>query len=128
MTKSLNLRDTGELEKIQQSQEFKEVLANLNRGQSDLTPEHAESIIGDNYKSYIGPAGTGLIISPAGFHKGLTPRSDSRLMLWVRYGTHENPAVIKDRTTAVRAANWQTRVPDTPKNRYMNRLILNPGG
>ena len=128
LAQSLHLEDTGELKKIQRSQEFKKVLASLNKGQSDLAPEHAESIIGDNYKSYIGPAGTGLIISPAGFHKGLTPRSDSRLMLWVRYGTHENPAVIKDRTTPVRVANWQTRVPDTPKNRYMNRLIINPGG
>ena len=128
LVQSLNLRDTGELKKIQRSQEFKKVLASLNRGQSDLAPEHAESIIGDNYKSYIGPAGTGLIISPAGFHKGLTPRSDSRLMLWVRYGTHENAAVLKDQITAVNVGNWRTRVPDTPKNRYMYRLILNLEG
>ena len=91
LAQSLNLSNTRALEEIRRSSEFNAVLANLNRGQSDLTPEHAESIIGDNYKSYIGPAGTGLIISPAGFHKGLTPRSDPRLMLWVRYGTHENP-------------------------------------
>ena len=53
LAQSLNLEDTGELKKIQRSQEFKKVLASLNRGQSDLAPEHAESIIGDNYKSYI---------------------------------------------------------------------------
>ena len=128
LAQSLDLPDTRELETIQRSPEFSAVLENLNRGQSDLSPEHAKSIVGDNYKSYIGSAGTGLIMSPAGFHKGLTPRSDARLMLWVRYGTHENAAVRKDHITAVNVADWRTRIPDTPKNRYMNRLILNPEG
>ena len=72
-----------------------------------------------------GPAGTVLLEDTLGLHKGQVPKAP-RLLAWIRYGLYKNNANLTDKITPVPAHLVAGRVPDTPRHRYINRLIIEP--
>lgn len=72
-----------------------------------------------------GPAGTAVFEDTYGLHKGDVPKWD-RLLLWIRYGLYRNWTNLGDKITPVPRSLVAGRVPDTPRHRYINRLIIEP--
>ncbi len=72
-----------------------------------------------------GPAGTAVFEDTYGLHKGDVPRT-KRLLAWIRYGLYRNWANLTDKVTPVPRQLIAGRIPDTPRHRYINRLIIEP--
>jgi len=72
-----------------------------------------------------GPAGTVVLEDTFGLHKGEVPEAP-RLLAWVRYGLYKNIANLTDKITPVPRRLVAGRIPDTPRHRYINRLIIEP--
>ena len=70
-----------------------------------------------------GPAGTVVLENTFGLHKGEVPKTP-RLLAWVRYGLYKNAANLTDKITPVPRGLVAGRIPDTPRHRYINRLII----
>ncbi|MBV8536051.1 MAG: hypothetical protein JO128_10690, partial [Alphaproteobacteria bacterium] len=56
-------------------------------------------------------------------HKGDVPKT-RRLLAWIRYGLYRNWASLTDKVTPVPRRLVAGRIPDTPRHRYINRLII----
>ena len=72
-----------------------------------------------------GPAGTAVLEDTYGLHKGDPPKAN-RLLAWIRYGLYRNWANFTDKVTPVPRQLVAGRIPDTPRHRYINRLIIEP--
>jgi hypothetical protein len=72
-----------------------------------------------------GPAGTVVLEDTFGLHKGEVPKAP-RLLAWIRYGLYKNNANLTDKVTPVPRQLVAGRIPDTPRHRYINRLIIEP--
>jgi hypothetical protein len=72
-----------------------------------------------------GPAGTCVLENTYGLHKGEPPQT-KRLLAWIRYGLYRNAANLSDKITPVPRHLVAGRIPDTPRHRYINRLIVEP--
>jgi hypothetical protein len=70
-----------------------------------------------------GPAGTAVFEDTYGLHKGDVPKT-KRLLAWIRYGLYRNWANLTDKIAPVRRRLVAGRIPDTPRHRYINRLII----
>ncbi|HTY66213.1 MAG TPA: hypothetical protein VMH36_06160 [Alphaproteobacteria bacterium] len=70
-----------------------------------------------------GPAGTAVFEDTYGLHKGDVPKT-KRLLAWIRYGLYRNWASFTDKVTPVPRRLVAGRIPDTPRHRYINRLII----
>jgi hypothetical protein len=70
-----------------------------------------------------GPAGTAVFEDTYGLHKGDVART-KRLLAWIRYGLYRNWANFTDKVTPVPRRLVAGRIPDTPRHRYINRLII----
>jgi len=72
-----------------------------------------------------GPAGTVVLEDTFGLHKGEVPKVP-RLLAWIRYGLYKNMANLTDKIAPVPRRLVAGRIPDTPRHRYINRLIIEP--
>lgn len=72
-----------------------------------------------------GPAGTAVFEDTYGLHKGDPPKTN-RLLAWIRYGLYRNWTNLGDKVTPVPRRLVEGRIPDTPRHRYINRLIIEP--
>ncbi len=70
-----------------------------------------------------GPAGTAVFEDTYGLHKGDVPKT-KRLLAWIRYGLYRNWGCLTDKVTPVPRRLVAGRIPDTPRHRYINRLIV----
>jgi hypothetical protein len=73
-----------------------------------------------------GSAGEAVIEDTYGYHRGDIPKSN-RLLGWVRYGLYRNVTAFGDnqRGPAPRALA-AGRIPETPRHKFINRLIVEP--
>jgi hypothetical protein len=64
------------------------------------------------------------LVNTLALNRGLVPSSTPRLMLWARYGLgpNTNSADLEQRPLC--RAQLATALPDTPRNRYVNRLLF----
>jgi hypothetical protein len=71
-----------------------------------------------------GKSGDAFLSDPAGLHRGRPITRDARLIVWIRYGLHRNRAYRNDELAPV-GYDWASgRIPDDPRHRYINRLLL----
>ncbi len=70
-----------------------------------------------------GPAGAAVFEDTYGLHKGDVPKTN-RLLAWIRYGLYRNWANLTDKIMPVPHRLVAGRIPDTPRHRYINRLIV----
>lgn len=71
-----------------------------------------------------GPAGTMFLVNTLALHRGLVPARTPRLMLWARYGLGPNTNSADIEQGPLCHAQLVTDLPDTPRNRYINRLLF----
>ncbi|MGE4132953.1 MAG: hypothetical protein AB7F86_15030 [Bdellovibrionales bacterium] len=72
----------------------------------------------------VGKKGSVFLADTFGLHKGVPPKSDDRLVCWIRYGLRKNLAYVTDKFSPVEF-NWTSgRVPDDAYHRHVTRLIL----
>lgn len=85
-------------------------------------PGLGEKHLGSAAHSTLGPRGTTFIADTRALHRGLAPRDRPRLIFWARYGMGGNSNSSDTDLLAgpVAAAGLE----DTPRNRYVNRLLL----
>lgn len=71
-----------------------------------------------------GPAGTMWLVNTTALHRGLMPTTSPRLIVWARYGLGPsvNSADIEQGPIARRLI--PTNLLDTPRNRFVNRLLF----
>lgn len=72
----------------------------------------------------IGPAGTMLLVNTLALHRGLMPQKKPRLLLWARYGLGRTCISTDQEHGPLARRQLQTKMPGTPRNRYINRLMV----
>lgn len=83
-----------------------------------------ESLFGDAIVDIVGPAGTMFMANTIAIHRGLTPREKPRLVLWARYGLGPNTNSVDLEQGPLARFQVKAELPDTPRNRYVNRLLF----
>lgn len=85
---------------------------------------NCEELFGDSIVNATGPAGTMWLVNTIALHRGLVPVTSPRLLVWARFGLGAcvNSADIEQGPIARRLI--PTSLPDTPRNRYVNRLLF----
>jgi hypothetical protein len=86
---------------------------------SDLS----DALLGDLQTVWTGPAGAAVLADTYGLHMGVPPAERDRLMLWVRYGLGPNRHSFGG-GDGRHAGLVRSRVPQTERARYVNRLLL----
>ena len=83
-----------------------------------------ERLLGDMAFNIVGPAGTMHLVNTIALHRGLTPINSPRLVMWARYGLGPtiNSSDLEHGPLSRRLV--PTAVQDTPRNRYVNRLLF----
>ncbi|SKA37824.1 hypothetical protein SAMN02745126_05964 [Enhydrobacter aerosaccus] len=71
-----------------------------------------------------GPAGTMLLVNTLSLHRGLMPTKSPRLLLWARYGLGRTCISADQEHGPLARRQVQVRMPATPRNRYINRLMV----
>lgn len=71
-----------------------------------------------------GSAGSMYLVNTMALHRGLVPSRTSRLVVWARYGLGSNTNSADLERGPLGWRLMQTAVPDTPRNRYINRLLF----
>lgn len=71
-----------------------------------------------------GPAGTMFLANTVALHRGLVPKKKARLILWARYGLGPNTNSVDNVQGPYAQSQLLNRLKDTPRNRYVNRLII----
>ena len=64
------------------------------------------------------------LVNTLALHRGLVPSRTSRLVVWARYGLGANTNSQDLERGPLGWRLMQTAVPDTPRNRYVNRLLF----
>jgi hypothetical protein len=72
-----------------------------------------------------GPPGAVVLEDTYGLHKGAVPKTP-RLLAWVRYGLYSNVAHLTDKMAPQPRGPLARRIPDTPRHRFINRLLIDP--
>ncbi len=76
-------------------------------------------------RRFMGPAGTSFASDGYGLHRALVPRTQPRLLLWVRFGTFFNETMVRmPEGRDERARSILARIPDTPRQRYAFRYMI----
>jgi hypothetical protein len=88
--------------------------------------DEIKELLGSRIVTVTGDGGTSLLVTPAGFHRGIPPIEKPRLMFWARYGMYQNIASVHDKIKPVSLPNFENRIENTDINRYINRLIIDP--
>jgi hypothetical protein len=83
-----------------------------------------ESVFKESIFDATGPAGTMWLVNTMALHRGLVPLTRGRLIVWARYGfgPSVNSADLEQGPISRRLV--PTRVADTPRNRFVNRLLF----
>lgn len=72
----------------------------------------------------VGPAGTIFMANTVAAHRGLMPASKPRLVAWARYGMGPNTNSADLEQGPLARAQVRTALRDTPRNRYVNRMLF----
>lgn len=83
-----------------------------------------EQVLQDGIRTVTGPAGTMFLVNTLALHRGLVPSRSSRLVLWARYGMGPNTNSADLEQGPLCRAQLPTTLPDTPRSRYVNRLLF----
>jgi hypothetical protein len=89
-------------------------------------PDLGQRFLGAAIHSTLGPRGTGFVADTRALHRGFAPRDRARLIFWARFGLgpNTNSSDVSLLAGPVRAASLASPPPDTPRNRYVNRMLL----
>jgi len=71
-----------------------------------------------------GPAGTMFMANTIAIHRGLMPLRTPRLLIWARYGLGPNTNSADLEQGPLARIQVKTNIPDTSRNRYINRLLF----
>ena len=71
-----------------------------------------------------GPAGSMMLVNTLSMHRGLMPEKTPRLVLWARYGLGRTCISADQEHGPLARRMVGTRLPATPRNRYINRLMV----
>jgi hypothetical protein len=94
---------------------------------SSMGPELAEQCeryVRDKIVSLTGGAGSMFLVNTLALHRGLMPTKTPRLMMWARYGLGPTCISADQEHGPISTKLVPTSLPDTPRNRYVNRLLL----
>jgi hypothetical protein len=83
-----------------------------------------ERLFADDIRNVTGPAGTMFLVNTLALHRGLVPSRTARLMLWARYGLGPNTNSADLEQGPLCRGQLRTGMQDTPRNRYINRLLF----
>jgi hypothetical protein len=72
----------------------------------------------------VGPAGTIFMANTVAAHRGLMPNKKPRLIAWARFGMGPNTNSANLEQGPLARSQVRTVLPDTPRNRYVNRLLF----
>ena len=78
-------------------------------------------------RRFDGPAGKSFCIDGYGLHRAVVPRSQPRLLLWMRFGNffneaaYKRPNLVGDRAVAQGVLR---RIPNTPRHQYIFRYLI----
>ncbi|HTR87491.1 MAG TPA: phytanoyl-CoA dioxygenase family protein [Reyranella sp.] len=83
-----------------------------------------ERLFNSSLRSAVGPAGSMFLVNTIALHRGLVPRNNGRLMVWARFGLGANTNSADLEQGPLSRRQILTSLPDTPRNRYINRLLF----
>lgn len=95
-----------------------------------------DTYFGDGFSSFVerhlrnnivdieGPAGTVFLANTLAIHRGLMPARKPRLVIWARYGLGPNTNSMDLEQGPLGRFQVPTALPDTVRNRYVNRLLF----
>jgi hypothetical protein len=83
-----------------------------------------EEMFGPDIATITGRAGTACVANTLTLHRGLVPRLRPRLMVWARYGLGPNTNSIDLQCGPLSRSRLLVKLVDTPRNRFVNRLLL----
>lgn len=86
--------------------------------------DNCEKHFSDSIVDIVGPAGTTFIANTVAMHRGLLPKKTPRLVAWARYGLGPNTNSMDLEQGPLSHHLVSARLDDTPRNRYINRLLL----
>lgn len=84
----------------------------------------ADELLGQLATVWIGPAGSAALADTYGLHMGMPLVQGARLMAWIRYGLGILPEPEFGGGSGKYEAMVQSRIPQTARARYVNRLLL----
>ena len=85
---------------------------------------NCERLFSEEAANLTGAAGSMYLVNTLALHRGLLPSRTSRLVIWARYGLGPNTNSADLERGPLGARLVQTALPDTPRNRYINRLLF----
>lgn len=85
---------------------------------------HGDRLFKGSIHDITGPAGTMFLVNPLALHRGLVPSRTPRLMVWARYGLGPNTNSADQERGPLSRSQLTTTLRDTPRNRYINRLLF----
>jgi hypothetical protein len=83
-----------------------------------------ERLFSEAATELVGPAGSMFLVNTMALHRGLVPSRTSRLVVWARYGLGPNTNSADLERGPLGWRLMQTKLEDTPRNRYINRLLF----
>ncbi len=95
-------------------------------GQGEAFDRHCAETYGDSIRTVTGPAGTCFLVNTIALHRGLPPKAGPRCVAWARYGISGRNINSYDLEGGPIAARVIPHLQafNTPKGRYINRLLL----
>jgi hypothetical protein len=104
-----------------------EDVALLSSREGPAIASSAERLFSQTARRFDGPAGRSFCSDGYGLHRALVPRSQPRLLLWMRFGTFYNSTMYRMAATPQNrdiAQSILARIPDTPRHRYVFRYLI----
>jgi hypothetical protein len=86
--------------------------------------QRCETLFGDATLSALGRAGSMFLVNTMALHRGLLPKEAPRLVAWARYGLGPNTNSADLEQGPLARDQVRTELSDTPRNRYVNRLLF----
>jgi len=83
-----------------------------------------ERLFGDDIATATGLSGSMFVVNTIALHRGLVPTRSPRLMIWARFGIGPNTNSADLEQGPLSRRQIPTELPDTPRNRYINRLLF----
>jgi len=85
---------------------------------------NCERLFKDEAVDLVGPAGSMFLVNTMALHRGVVPSRTARLVVWARYGLGPNTNSADLERGPLGMRMMQTGLADTPRNRYVNRLLF----
>jgi hypothetical protein len=96
----------------------------LHRRPGEDLSKECERLFGEVAVDITGPAGSMFLVNTLALHRGLVPTQTGRLLVWARYGLGPNTNSADLERGPLGWRLMQTKLEDTPRNRYVNRLLF----